>query len=155
MASSNGITFFEEYFEYMDDMTPEQFCEFMTLIRNLRFKYIDTKPEDIEDKDVRMAWRCVRPVVLKSRTNADDYKAKKAKASEANKPTVVEQQEVDDSFNPDFGNPISISDDGFNNDLEKAKRLYENGDWWFDHHINDMKNKYHMEYDEIKSMIES
>ena len=66
----------------MDDMTPEEYYEFMTLIRNLRFKEIDTKPEDVENKNIRMAWRAVRPSVLKSKRNARTYENKKNKEQE-------------------------------------------------------------------------
>lgn len=74
------MVFFEEYFEYMDDMTPEQFYQFMGLIRDLRYKGIDTEAKDIEDKDVRLAWRAVRPSVKKSLQNAKDYKKKQKQA---------------------------------------------------------------------------
>lgn len=73
---TNGIVFFEEYFNYLDDMSPEQYFQFMCLIRDLRFKGIDTDPNLIEDRDLRMVWRVVRPSVLKSKKNADDYKKK-------------------------------------------------------------------------------
>lgn len=63
-------------------MTPEEYYEFMTLIRNLRFKGIDTKPEDVENKYIRMAWRAVRPSVLKSTRNARAYENKKNKKQE-------------------------------------------------------------------------
>ena len=63
-------------------MTPEEYYEFMTLIRNLRFKGIDTKPEDVENKYIRMAWRAVRPSVLKSIRNARTYENKKNKEQE-------------------------------------------------------------------------
>ena len=100
MTDSNSIKMFEEYFDYMDDMTPEQFCQFMRLIRNLRFKYIDTNPSDGEDKMVRMAWRCVRPSVLKSRTNAEEYEARKKKKQDEDVKTV------EDDFNPEFSNEV-------------------------------------------------
>lgn len=61
----------------MDDMTPDEFCEFMSLIRDLRFNGVDTKPEEVNNKAVRLAWRSVRPVVLKSTSNAKDYENKK------------------------------------------------------------------------------
>lgn len=73
-----GIVFFEEYFGYMDDMTPEQYCQFMGLIRDLRFSGADTDPNSIEDKVVRLAWRSVRPSVLKSTRNAVNYERKQS-----------------------------------------------------------------------------
>lgn len=91
------MVFFEEYFEYMDDMTPEQFYQFMGLIRDLRYKGIDTEAKDIEDKDVRLAWRAVRPSVKKSLQNAKDYKKKQQKEE----PT----QPVED-YDPTFDNCI-------------------------------------------------
>ena len=93
-----GIVFFEEYFNFMDDLTPEQFCEFMRLIQNLRFKGIDTKVEDVEDRDVRLVWRSVRPSILKSRNNAKDYEKK-------NKPKQ-EEPAIEVS---ELGNPINIT----------------------------------------------
>ena len=54
-------------------MSPVQFYEFMDLIRDARFKGIDTHPEEVKDKEVRMAWRAVRPSVLKSARNARYY----------------------------------------------------------------------------------
>ena len=71
------MIFFEEYFDYMDDMTPEQYCQFMTLIKDLRFNNKDVHPEEITDKVVRLAWRAVRPSVLKSTTNARGYERRK------------------------------------------------------------------------------
>lgn len=76
MANSSKqpyIAFFEEYFNYMDDLNPEQYFQFMTLIRNLRWKGIDTLPENVTDKDVRLAWRSIRPSIAKSRRNASDF----------------------------------------------------------------------------------
>ena len=70
---------FEEYFDYMDDMTPEQYCQFIGLIRDMRFRGKDTKVTDVEDKVVRLAWRSVRPVILKSMRNAKDYERRKTK----------------------------------------------------------------------------
>lgn len=86
---AQGITFFQEYFDYMDDMTPDQFYEFMGLIRDLRFNGVDTKPQEVEDKSVRIAWRAVRPVVLKSTTNAKAYeKRAKPQVNKEDEPIV-------------------------------------------------------------------
>ena len=76
---TTGILFFKEYFEYMDDFSPEQFYEFMGLIRDLRFNGIDTNPEEISDKYVRLAWRSVRPSIKKSAKNAKDHQKKQSK----------------------------------------------------------------------------
>lgn len=83
---AQGITFFKEYFDYMDDMTPEQYCKFMRMIRDLRFDGIDTLPEDVEDKVVRLAWRAVRPVVQKSTRNAKNYGDRKNKTEKEEEP---------------------------------------------------------------------
>lgn len=72
------IAFFEEYFNYMDDLNPEQYFQFMTLIRNLRWKGIDTLPEDVTDKDVRLAWRSIRPSIAKSRRNHGDLENRRS-----------------------------------------------------------------------------
>ena len=74
---TTGIVFFEEYFDYMDDFSPEQYYGFMQLIRNLRFKGIDTDPADVEDRGIRLAWRSIRPSILKSTTNAKRYNSNK------------------------------------------------------------------------------
>lgn len=80
-----GIVFFEEYFDYMEDMTPEQYYQFMGLIRDLRFSGADTDPNLVNDKVVRLAWRAVRPSVLKSTRNASNYEKKQRR-------TINEQQ---------------------------------------------------------------
>lgn len=74
---TDNITFFKEYFDFMDDMTPEEFYEFMGLIRDLRFNGVDTKPEEVENKTIRLAWRCIRPTIIKSTRNARDYEKRK------------------------------------------------------------------------------
>ena len=102
-----GIVFFEEYFDFMDDMTPEEFYEFMGLIRDLRFNGVDTKPEEVNNKVVRLAWRSVRPTVLKSARNARDYEGKKGQ-----KPKQGQEEQVDNSI-PTY--------DISNNEKEKAK----------------------------------
>lgn len=61
----------------MDDMTPEEFYEFMGLIRDLRFNGVDKKPEEIENKVVRLAWRATRPSIQKSAKNAKDHEKRK------------------------------------------------------------------------------
>ena len=88
-----GIVFFEEYFDFMDDMTPEEFYEFMGLIRDLRFNGVDTKPEEVNNKVVRLAWRSVRPSVLKSARNARDYEGNKGQ-----KPKQGQEEQVDNSI---------------------------------------------------------
>lgn len=102
----------------MEDMTPEEFCEFMRLIRDLRFKGIDTKPEQVENKSVRLAWRSVRPVVMKSTQNAKDYRKKQQAKSEAEievstytaQPTNIlpmeEEFDIPQDFNPEFSNYV-------------------------------------------------
>lgn len=102
----------------MEDMTPEEFCEFMRLIRDLRFKGIDTKPEQVENKSVRLAWRSVRPVVMKSTQNAKDYRKKQQAKSEAeievstytphptNIPPMEEEFDILQDFNPEFSNYV-------------------------------------------------
>lgn len=97
---AQGITFFKEYFDFMDDMTPEQYYEFMRLIRDLRFNGIDTKPEDVEDKFVRLAWRSVRPVIAKSTRNAKDYNKKKTqKETQEEEPQVSTQTSLNECIN--------------------------------------------------------
>lgn len=93
-----GIVFFEEYFEFMDDMTPEQYYEFMGLIRNLRFNGIDTKPEEVTDKVVRLAWRSVRPSIKKSKRNADDHDKKKQREQQE-EPQVSTQTPLNECIN--------------------------------------------------------
>lgn len=72
----------------MDDMTPEEFYEFMGLIRDLRFNGVDTKPEEVENKTIRLAWRCIRPSIIKSTRNARVYEGRKQKKLQ------TEQEEV-------------------------------------------------------------
>lgn len=90
---STGILFFEEYFDYMDDMTAEQYYQFMKLIRDVRFKGCDKDPSEIDDKTIRLAWRAIRPSVLKSARNARDYRKNKEKLSKADEPVATIQVE--------------------------------------------------------------
>lgn len=76
---TEGMVFFREYFDYLDDLTPEEFVELMKMIRDLRYNDKDTPVEEVEDRMVRLAWRAVRPSVLKSARNAKDYQNKKEK----------------------------------------------------------------------------
>ena len=87
--AKTGMMFFEEYFDYMDDMTPEQYYQFMGLIRDLRYNGVDTDANMVEDKIVRLAWRAVRPSVMKSLANAKHYGEKKGKGKEDQPPAQV------------------------------------------------------------------
>ena len=42
----------------------------------------------------------------------------------------------------------------FDQDLEKAKEMYRTNDWRYTHQLNDMKNRYRMDYFTIKEMVE-
>lgn len=86
---TKGMIFFEDYFNYMDDMTPEQFYQFMGLIRDLRYRGIDTDANEIEDKIVRLAWRSVRHSVAKSKKNSDNYESNKNKQQTKNEDMYV------------------------------------------------------------------
>lgn len=88
------IAFFEEYFDYAEDLTGEQYKTFMLMIRDLRFKGIDILPQDIEDKDLRLAWRSVRPCILKSSRNARAYEKKQKDTIQPNEEFDVETGEV-------------------------------------------------------------
>lgn len=83
LIMKKGMIFFEEYFDYMDDMTPEQYYQFMGLIRDLRYNGVDTNVNDVEDRIVRLAWRAVRPSIMKSLENAKGYEKRKEKVEEA------------------------------------------------------------------------
>lgn len=126
MANSSKqpyIAFFEEYFNYMDDLNPEQYFQFMTLIRNLRWKGIDTLPENVTDKDVRLAWRSIRPSIAKSRRNASDFQNRNNsmepnKDFEEEKPVDVPQESSITSEQP--------KNDLINEIKEKLLTTYEN-----------------------------
>ena len=82
-----GMVFYKEYFDYLDDLTPEQFVELMRMIRDLRYYGKDTPVSNVEDRMVRIAWRAVRPSVAKSTRNAKDYQdRKKKKTKKVKKP---------------------------------------------------------------------
>lgn len=99
--------FFEEYFEYMDDMTAEQYYQFMKLIRDVRFKGCDKDPSEIDDKTIRLAWRAIRPSVLKSARNARDYRKNKEKLSKADEPVAtIQVEEVQTETKPQTQEPI-------------------------------------------------
>lgn len=105
--------FFEDYFDYMDDMTPEQFYEFMGLIRDARFNSIDTNPNEIKDKDVRLAWRAVRPSILKSGRNARHHNKKQAEQEaepiDVEEPTPVEESQVSTyTYTPEPAAPAGV-----------------------------------------------
>lgn len=111
--AKQGMIFFEEYFDYMDDMTPEQYYQFMCLIRDLRYNSIDTDVNEVEDKVVRVAWRAVRPSVLKSMRNAKDYANRKGNNNEEPEvstytPTEEEMKEIltEDDNKANMGNYI-------------------------------------------------
>lgn len=92
----------------MDDMTPEEFCEFMRLIRDLRFNSIDTKPEEVENKNIRLAWRSVRPAVIKSIANARNYTKRKEKEEAKKQP--IQEIEPNQDFDPQFSNPAVMEE---------------------------------------------
>lgn len=99
---TDNITFFKEYFDFMDDMTPEEFYEFMGLIRDLRFNDIDTKPEEVENKTIRLAWRCIRPSIIKSRRNARVYEKKKQTKTEQKEEEVSTYTPTEDITDDDL-----------------------------------------------------
>lgn len=94
--AKKGIVFFKEYFDYMDDLTPEQFFELMGMIRDLRYNDIDTPPESVSDRSVRLAWRALRPSVAKSARNAKDYENRKQNESENETATTVQQTQAEE-----------------------------------------------------------
>lgn len=89
------IAFFEAYFEYMDDLNPQQFYELMDCIRRTRWNGETIDPSTIKDKDVRLTWRSLKPAIEKSRRNAQDYQDKEAK----NNP-IDESKKEDDTEIP-------------------------------------------------------
>ena len=118
---TTGILFFEEYFGFMDDLTPEQFYEFMQLIRDLRFNGVDKDPAEVEDKSVRLVWRSVRPSILKSAKNAKDHKKRNE--------TIKEEPIVEEAPLPTISTPTEekteIQRPVFT-DKEELKNYYRN-----------------------------
>lgn len=136
--AKKGMIFFEEYFDYMDDMSPEQYYQFMGLIRDARYKGVDVDASSIEDKVVRLAWRAVRPSVIKSRKNSKDYenrnKGEEPQVStytpteETNEPEVNESvSEKKDNVFQSEEDLIEAVSDIWNTDRDKATRMLNNG----------------------------
>ena len=134
---AKGMIFFEDYFNYMDDMTPEQFYQFMGLIRDLRYKGIDKDANEIEDKVVRLAWRSVRHSVGKSKKNAEDYDKRKKKEQEENVSVYSEPKA------PNYDSKI-----------EEAKQFYREGrEDKAIYIVNQLKNKSGYTFDELMEMV--
>lgn len=144
--------FFEEYFEYMDDMTAEQYYQFMKLIRDVRFKGCDKDPSEIDDKTVRLAWRAIRPSVLKSARNARDYRKNKEKLSKADEPTAaIQVEEIQIDTNPQTQEPQRV----FGTQGEAIDYLVEYGKTHSKHDTEYERNKICREYGfNYKSMID-
>lgn len=139
---AKGMIFFEDYFNYMDDMTPEQFYQFMGLIRDLRYRGIDTDVNEIEDKVVRLAWRSVRHSVSKSKKNAEDYDKRKGENKQKQEePVISTQPETDQSFE---------------SKIEEAKNAYNKGNLGKTYDIiNQLYKKYYTMYtfDDLEKMV--
>ena len=146
---TTGIVFFKDYFDYMDDLSPEQYYQFMGLIRDLRFEGKDVKPEEVEDKSVRLAWRSVRPSILKSSTNAKRYQKEEVTT---NLPIAETREEPE--MVPVKTNSSSGITGNYEEDIKSAINLYKSKDWWYDHHLNDMCLKYRINYKELKQLVE-
>lgn len=137
-----GIVFFEEYFDYMDDMTPEQYYEFMGLIRDLRFNGVDKDAKDVEDKCVRMAWRAVRPSILKSLTNSKDYEKRKGdKSAKKDEPLPVCYTQPTEEA--ETTQTMSYSDPVFNDCIKTLQDIrMEKGDYEMTAAANKIEKEY-------------
>lgn len=72
-----GIMIFKETFEYMMEgmITEEQFGKLMKMVYQTRWE--DGVDEStIEDKELKLIWKTLKHVVLKSKTNSNQYKNK-------------------------------------------------------------------------------
>lgn len=76
MASKDkGIMIFKETFEYMMEgmITEEQFGKLMKMVYQTRWE--DGVDEStIEDKEIKLIWKTLKHVILKSKTNSNQYK---------------------------------------------------------------------------------
>lgn len=70
-----GIMIFKETFEYMMEgmITEEQFGKLMKMVYQTRWE--DGVDEStIEDKEIKLIWKTLKHVILKSKTNSNQYK---------------------------------------------------------------------------------
>ena len=73
------MSFYENWVELMEMCSPEEWYELCTIMTNLRFKGIDTKPKEIENMKIKVAWNLIRPSILKSNRDKRYNDNKKAK----------------------------------------------------------------------------
>lgn len=75
MSNKGYMAFMPDWREYKKDLTPEQWYELEDYMFQLRFDNIDTDPSSIQDKEIRLVWRSIRPQLKKIIRNYN-YKQK-------------------------------------------------------------------------------
>ena len=95
---------FKEQFDLLDILTDSQFARLFRMIRDLRFRGIDTKVQDIDDVTLKGIWLTLRTQVLTSAKNARHHRKRKSvetdNATPTNEPVettpILPNVEIDD-----------------------------------------------------------
>lgn len=75
MTNKGYMAFMPDWRETKRDLSPEQWYELEDYMFQLRFDGIDTDPSTIQDKEIKLAWRLIRPALKKIIRNYN-YKQK-------------------------------------------------------------------------------
>lgn len=100
MTNKGYMAFMPDWREIKKDLTPEQWYELEDYMFQLRFDGIDTDPSSIQDKEIKLAWRLIRPAIKKIIRN---YKYKQKQLSNKNAeitPNLEFEDEIDATPQP-------------------------------------------------------
>ena len=130
-------------------MPAEQFKELV--LSMLKYKYGDDSiAESISDPMVKAIFLKEKVEIDRNEQKWEEIREVRRQAGKkGGRPSKDEQEEQVEQPNQ------KCCLVNFDTDIARAKELYQTGDWWYSHHVNDMKNKYNMDYDSLKAMIET
>ena len=128
-------------------MPAEQFKELV--LSMLKYKYGDDSiVESISDPMVKAIFLKEKVEIDRNEQRWEEIREVRRQAGKkGGRPSKEEREESEEQPNQRY----LVS---FDTDIARAKELYQTGNWWYTHHLNDMKNKYNMDYQELKSLVE-
>lgn len=137
-------------------MPAEQFKEL--ILSMLKYKYgDDTVVDSISDPMVKalfmkekveidrneQRWNEIREIKREAGKKGGRPKKEESIPTRQETDSGPEQEQVEDKTETDF-----------NKDFEIAREMFRTGDWRYPHKLNDIKNKYLVDYFELKEMVE-
>lgn len=125
-----GIMIFKETFEYMMEgmITEEQFGKLMKMVYQTRWE--DGVDETtIKDKELKLIWKTLKHVVLKSKTNSNQYKNKIGANTEFDNENGTTPQTVTESPSEGQETPKNeVKNEAPNEVITTSPEIYNNDD---------------------------